>query len=273
MSVSPRPIRIGLHLKPQHADYADLRRAVLAAEAAGVDLVTTWDHFFPLTGDPDGKHFESWTLLSAWAAITDRVELGTLVSSIGYRNPDLLADMSRTVDHISGGRLILGLGAGWAERDYDEYGYSFGTPGARLAALEAALPRIKARWAGLNPPPVRSIPVMIGGTGEKKTLRYVARHADIWHGLGDLETLARKHAVLDGWCQTEGRDPADIERGTSADDGPGTDGAHGDALVALGTTLVTVRTDGPRYDMGPLRDWLAWRDDRNVRTTEAPALG
>jgi probable F420-dependent oxidoreductase len=269
MTGAARPIRIGLHLKPQHASYHDLRAAVLAAEQAGADLVTIWDHFFPLSGDPDGRHFESWTLLASWAEITSRVQLGTLVSSVGYRNPDLLADMARTLDHISGGRAILGLGAGSTERDHREYGFEYGTVGSRMAALEAALPRIRARWARLVPPPVRDIPIMVGGGGERRTLRYAARHADIWHCLGDPETLAHKHRVLDEWCRVEGRDPAAIERATSADDGPGADGEYGDALLAIGTTTITVRADGPGdsgagYRLGPLRDWIAWRDDRRT---------
>ena len=259
MTAVTRPIRIGCQLQPQHAEYADLRRAVAGVEDAGADLVTTWDHFYPLFGEPDGKHFECWTMLAAWAEATSRVQIGALVSCNSYRNPDLLADMARTVDHISEGRTILGIGSGWFERDYREYGYEFGTAGQRLDALEASLPRITARWERLNPRPTRRIPILIGGGGERRTLRLAARHADIWHGFGDPATLAHKHAVLDEWCEKEGRDPALIERSTAADGGPET----GEALLEAGTTLITVRSGGPHYDLGPLREWIAWRDERN----------
>jgi probable F420-dependent oxidoreductase len=260
VSAAARGVRIGVQLQPEHADYAQLRAAAVAAEDAGVDVVFTWDHFFPLSGDRDGKHFECWTMLAAWAEATDRVELGALVSSVGYRNPDLLADMARTVDHISGGRLVLGIGAGWQQRDYDEYGYDFGTAGSRLADLERALPRIAARWSRLNPPPVHRIPVLIGGGGESKTLRYAARHADIWHGFGDAATIAHKHAVLDRWCDQEGRDPAAIERSVSVDPGQEQDAA---GLHEAGSTFFVVRLTGPAYDLAGVRGWLRFRDAVN----------
>jgi probable F420-dependent oxidoreductase len=271
----PRPVRIAFSVQPQHADYAEIRRAVAAAEEAGADVVTVWDHFFPLFGDPDGKHFETWTMLGAWAEATSRVEIAPLVSPIGVRNPDLLADMARTVDQISGGRLILGLGAGWAERDYVEYGFELGTPGQRLDALEQGLARVAARLARLNPPPTRKIPILIGGGGEKRTLRYAARYADIWHTIAEPDVLARKSAVLDEWCAGEGRDPASIERSTVA--GAPTTGSTpsvvvgpgelGEPLLAAGFTLLNVRCSGPKHDLGPLRDWLAWRDDVNATPT------
>jgi probable F420-dependent oxidoreductase len=253
-------VRIGVQIQPQHADYAEIRRAVAQAEEIGVDVVFNWDHFFPLYGEADGKHFECWTMLGAWAEATSRVEIGALVTCNSYRNPELLADMARTVDHISGGRLILGIGAGWFQRDSEEYGYDFATAGRRLDDLEDALGRIERRWAVINPAPTRKIPVLIGGGGEKKTLRSTALHADIWHGFGEPATLAHKHQVLDQWCATEGRDASAIERsaGTS-----GTPEQAGDALLQAGTRLITIGLNGPSYDLGKVANWVAWRDQVN----------
>ena len=255
--MTSRPVRIGLQLQPQHADYATIRRTAAEAEELGVDILFNWDHFYPLYGEPDGLHFECWTMLGAWAEATSRVEIGALVTCNSYRNPELLADMARTVDHISDGRLILGIGSGWFERDYTEYGYEFGTAGGRLDDLAGALPRIESRWGKLNPPPTRKIPVLIGGGGERKTLRLLARHADIWHGFGDVATIAHKHEVLDEWCAKEGRDPDDIERSCGVSGDPAT---TGEELYAGGTRLFTVGVGGPDYDLDALKSWIAWRD-------------
>jgi probable F420-dependent oxidoreductase len=255
-----RAIRIALQLRPQDADYPAIRRAASAAEELGVDILFNWDHFFPLGKPREGKHFECWTMLGAWAESTSRVEIGALVTCNSYRNPDLLADMARTVDHISNGRLILGIGAGFKEREYIEYGYEFGTTGSRLADLAQALPRIEQRFARLDPPPTRRIPVLIGGGGEQKTLRLVARHADIWHTFSEGEELARKTGILEGYCADIGRDPAEIERSTFVD---GTPEGRGDALRALGITLFSIGSGGPDYDLSEVREWIAWRDDRN----------
>jgi probable F420-dependent oxidoreductase len=273
-SYANRPLRIGVQLQPQHAEYAELRKAVDAAEAAGVDVIFTWDHFFPLSGPPDGPHFECWSLLAAWAEQTERVELSALVTCNSYRNPELLADMARTVDHISSGRLILGIGAGWFERDYAEYGYEFGTPGRRIADLGAALPRIRSRLGKLNPAPTRPLRILIGGGGERKTLRLVAEHASIWHGFGDAATLAHKNEVLDRWCGELGRDPAEIER--SSDVGGASPDEVGEGLLAVGTRLLTTGVDGRTgFDLGRVRDWVAFRDEynRTVRGTQIPHGG
>lgn len=257
-----RPIRVALQLQPQHAEFADIRSAVVRGEEMGVDIIFNWDHFYPLSGDPDGKHFECWTMLGSWAEVTERIEIGALVTCNSYRNPELLADMARTVDHASEGRLILGIGAGWFQRDYDEYGYDFGTKGSRLADLRDALPRIEARLGKLNPAPTRDIPILIGGGGEKKTLRYTAEHADIWHGFGDASVIARKNRVLDGHCADIGRDPSEIERSCGAKP---TDPGAGDGLVDAGATFITLGFDGRSgYDLAPVTDWLAWRDARNA---------
>jgi probable F420-dependent oxidoreductase len=188
------------------------------------------------------------------------MKIGALVTCNSYRNPQLLADMARTVDVISGGRLIFGIGSGWFEKDYDEYGYEFGTAIGRLRALEAAMPVIKSRLAELDPQPTGSLPILIGGGGEKVTLRIVAEHADIWHGFGNLETFTHKSSVLDGHCADVGRDPSEIERSVGVNP---TKIEIADDLRAAGATEFTIGLNGPEYDMGAVKEWLAWRDQVN----------
>ncbi len=242
-------LKVGVQLHPQATTLDELRNAWKAADDMGVDSIWVWDHFYPLYGDPDAAHFEAYTLLAAMAADTSHAQLGALVTCNSYRNPQLLADMSRTIDHISGGRFTLGIGSGWFERDYDEYGYEFGTAVERLHKLRDALPVIKQRLAKLNPGPVNGhLPVLIGGGGEKVTLRLVAEHADGWNTFGPAESFAHKNGVLDDWCEKVGRDPSEIERTI----GIGPDDVDGwEALAEAGATHFIIMTGNP-YDLDPV---------------------
>ncbi|MDQ1554148.1 MAG: hypothetical protein QOK46_1226 [Microbacteriaceae bacterium] len=260
-----RSVRIGVQIAPQHAHYEQIRDTAAELEDLGVDIIFNWDHFYPLSGEPNGLHFESWTMLAALAEQTSRVQLGALVNCNSYRNANLQADMARTIDHISAkgtgtGRFIFGTGSGWFERDYDEYGYEFGTAGQRLDALALDLPIVEARWAKLNPAPTRKIPILIGGGGEKKTLKIVARHADIWHSFSDTETLERKLGILAEHGETVGRDTSEIEISTEI---RMRTPEQADELHALGASLFTVGISGPDYDLEPVKRWLAWRDSKN----------
>jgi probable F420-dependent oxidoreductase len=272
------PIRIAAQLHPQHGAWPDLRAAALRAEAVGYDIVYTWDHFYPLYGDRDGAHFECWSMLAALADATTRVEIGPLVACNSYRNPQLLADIVRTVDHISGGRVINGIGAGWKERDYVEYGYPFGTVGSRLAALETAVPLMLDRLARLNPPPLRRVPLLIAGVGERRTLRLVARHADGWHAMfpDRPAELEPKIAALRRWCDEVGRDPTEIEWGVGVEPEDldrflAQDGA---TLVAMGFSQFTLGFNGPDWPVDAGRAFLDWRDRVNAdRVAPAAATG
>jgi probable F420-dependent oxidoreductase len=250
--------RIGIQLHPQHTSYASLAEAARRADSLGVDSIWVWDHFYPLYGDPQGNHFEAYTLLAALAAQTSRAELGVMVTCNSYRNPNLLADMIRTIDHISGGRAILGIGAGWFERDYQEYGYEFGTPAGRLQALKAALPVIQARLGKLTPAPVRQpLPILIGGGGEQVTLRLVARYASMWNIIAEPADVKRKNSLLDGYCQAIGRDPAEIERTVVL--------LGGDPLEKLPAYLDAGMThfilgSGDPWDFAGLEKLLDWRE-------------
>ena len=251
-------IRIGIQIQQQHGTYEQIRRAWQEVEATGADTLFNWDHFFPLGGDLDGTHLDNWTALGAMAEVTNRVEIGCLVAANSYRNPNLLADMARTLDHISNGRFILGIGSGWNQRDYEEYGYEFGTAASRLRDLDRDMPIMMDRLAKLNPQPVRNpMPVLIGGGGEKVTLRIVAQYATIWNGQGEPDELAHKNRVLDEWCARVGRNPAEIERSIQIfkpqfpllDD-----------YLAAGFTHFICDAPGPDYDLAPLHHLLAWRN-------------
>jgi probable F420-dependent oxidoreductase len=243
--------KIGVQLSQQDTTIDELRAAWQAADALGVDTIWVWDHFFPIYGDPNANHFEAYALLGAIAADTHRAQFGALVTCYAYRNPNLLADMARTIHLVSGERFILGLGSGWFERDFREYGYEFGTAASRLRALAHGLPVIKARLAELRPPG-ENMPILIGGGGEQVTLRLVAEHADAWNGFGPAASFRRKNEVLNDWCVNVGRDPAEIERTVSIR--PNEVGAV-DAYLDAGAQHVIVMTSAP-YDLDPVRQLL-----------------
>jgi probable F420-dependent oxidoreductase len=244
--------RVGVQLHPQATTVDELRNAWRTADALGVDSIWVWDHFFPLYGDPNAAHFEAYTLLSAMAAETERADIGALVTCNSYRNPNLLADMARTIDHISHGRFVLGIGSGWFERDYKEYGYDFGSAASRLRALAEALPVIMDRFDALEPPPAGRLPILIGGSGEKVTLRLVAEHADAWNSFGPPANYRRKNEILNDWCARLDRNPRQVERTV------GINGAEIDdwqAYLDAGAEHLIVMT-GPPFDLDPVRKLL-----------------
>jgi len=258
-------ITVGVHLPAQNGDYSRLKEAWMEAEDLGVDYIYTSDHFFPPSFDPEvskealyGKTLEATSIQAAMAATTRRAQIGCLVHSNGFRNPNLLADIARTIDLISGGRFVLGIGSGWYQLDYDEYGYEFGTAASRLRDLERDLPIIKARLARLNPPPTRRIPILIGGGGEKMTLKLAAQYADTWHFFGEPEALKRKSDILDDWCAKVGRNPKEIVRSTSVGNLFGRE-LKPDDYVKIGFTDFLTISMGPDWSLAELRKLLAWR--------------
>ena len=227
------PIRAGVLLWPQQTTWAELAAFGQQADQVGLDSLWTWDHLHAIVGDPLQPIFEGWTTLAAWAAQTERIALGLMVGANTFRNPALTAKAALTVDHISEGRLWLGLGGAWFEYEHDATGIDFGTGfGQRLDWLDEAVAGITATLAGevvtsdgtgryafrdleVHPLPYRgagTMPLMIGGGGEKKTLRTVARYAQGWNIDGTYETLARKVRILEEHCSAVGRDPLEIER-------------------------------------------------------------
>ena len=199
-------------------------------DRSGWDAACVTDHFMPNTPDKVGDVMECWTTLAALAPLTSRMRIGTIVAGNTYRHPAVLAKMAAQVDIVSGGRLICGLGAAWQQNEHDAYGIPFYTVQERLARLDEACQVLKALWtqdrstfkgryyqladAPLSPKPLqRPHPeLMIGGGGEKVTLKIVARHADHWNTWGGPDVLARKGALLDGYCAAAGRDPKSITR-------------------------------------------------------------
>ena len=214
----------------QATDWAGYEAAARRVDALGYDSLWTWDHLYAIFGDPYQPIFEGYTTLAAWAKVTTRVRLGLLVGANTFRSPGVVAKMLTTIDHLSGGRAIAGLGAAWNELEHAANGIDFGSGfGQRLDWLEESATALRALFAGetvtspagghyafdslvLLPPPVQTrLPILIGGGGEKKTLRTVARHADMWNGMGPVDVLAHKLDVLRAHCADVGRDFAEIE--------------------------------------------------------------
>lgn len=266
-----KPIRIGFHLGPQHGEYRRMREQWLAAEALGVDALYSADHFFAQSIEIDagkgerppataGANFEGMTIQAAMAATTTRPEIGCIVHAIGYRNPHLMADMARTIDHISGGRFILGLGTGYLERDFVEYGYEWKSQTARSLELAEKIPVIRDRLDRLEPPPLRRMPLLIGAMGEKIGLPTVARHADIWHVYGTADVVAAKIERVRELCAQIGRPFEEIELATWFL--PGVMGISNspDDMLALGIRNVINLQAGPNWDLGIVQELLQWRD-------------
>lgn len=264
-----RPIRVGVQLWPGGTpDYQTWRTAVLRAEELGADAIFGYDHFHKpfvdiVDGGPqlhdvqrDVNNFEGWTALASWGELTTHAEIGLLVTGVPYRNPDLLADMARTVDHISGGRLILGLGAGWYPKDFDVYDYNYGTVKSRMDHFDDSLARIEHRLNNLTPAPTRHIPILIGGGGERRTIPAAARHADIWHSFEPIDEFRRKDRLLKQLATQAGRDDSHIERAIGW-----TNDTDADAYVDAGVTLFTteIHPDDTGYDFTELEKMLAWR--------------
>jgi alkanesulfonate monooxygenase SsuD/methylene tetrahydromethanopterin reductase-like flavin-dependent oxidoreductase (luciferase family) len=226
---SEGPIHVGVLLWSQGTDWPRYERAARQVDALGYAHLWTWDHLLPIFGELEQPILEGWTSLGALAAITEHVDVGLLVGANTFRNPALVAKAAVTLDHISHGRGILGLGAGWFEPEHEAYGIPFGRDAAeRLdwldeaagivralldgARVDHAGPRYQVRDLVLLPRPLRPrLPLLIGGVGERKTLATVARYADLWNAYGSPDVLARKAAVLREHCEREARDPATIE--------------------------------------------------------------
>lgn len=198
-------------------------------ERTGWDGIWYADHFMPNTPEASDPCHEVWTTVAGLAVSVPRLRIGPLVAGNTYRHPAVVANMAATIDHMSGGRLVLGLGAGWQENEHRAYGLEYYTVGERLRRLEEACQVIKALFnepranfqgryyrledAPMEPKPVQKpLPLMIGGGGEKVTLRITARYADEWNVWGDVDRLRQKMGVLDGHCESVGRDPSAIQR-------------------------------------------------------------
>lgn len=223
-------VKLGALCWNQYTSWPGLLAAGKRAERLGYDTLWTWDHLYPIVGNHEGPIFEGWLTLAAWAQATERIRIGLMVGANTLREPALTAKMATTLDHISGGRAILGIGGAWFETEHIAYGLEFGSgPPERLRWLGEALPvmrgmlrgeqpsasgpRYKAKAVRNDPPPIQDrLPLLIGGGGEQVTLKLVARYGDGNNLGGGPEKVKRKEAILLQHCETVGRDPAEIER-------------------------------------------------------------
>jgi alkanesulfonate monooxygenase SsuD/methylene tetrahydromethanopterin reductase-like flavin-dependent oxidoreductase (luciferase family) len=222
-------IKLGALAWNQYTDWPALREAGIRADGLGYDSIWTWDHLYPIVGSDDGPILEGWMTLAAWAEATERAQIGLMVGANPFRNPALVAKMATTLDHISSGRAILGIGAAWFETEHRAYGLEFGeSPGERLRWLEEAVTIMRGMLHGEepsgkrfyttknvrnDPPPVQDrLPLLIGGGGERKTLRIVARYADACNVGGGFDNVKRKDEILRRHCADVGRDESEIER-------------------------------------------------------------
>ncbi|MGI8998524.1 MAG: LLM class flavin-dependent oxidoreductase [Candidatus Limnocylindria bacterium] len=224
-------IKLGVLLWSQGTDWPAFERAATRVDELGYDSLWTWDHVYAIFGDPYQPIFEGWMSLAAWAKVTTRVQLGLLVGANTFRNPGLVAKLAATLDHLSNGRAALGIGGAWFELEHTAHGIEFGSSvGQRLTWMDESVGAMRAlldgdevtsapdgryRFEGLchQPLPIQQhLPIMIGGSGEKKTLRTVAKYADQWNAMGSVEKLRHKDGVLREHCEAVGRDPAGIER-------------------------------------------------------------
>jgi F420-dependent oxidoreductase-like protein len=228
-------MRFSMSLDPRRS-WADMARLAQGLEAAGWHCIYVCDHFIgydPADAVPHGDLLESWTSLTAIGGVTDRIKLGTLVLGNTYRHPAVVANMAATLDHVSGGRVVLGLGAGWQPNEHRAYGIALPDPRQRIARFGEAVtittsllrePRTtfdgeyySLHDAVCDPKPIQSpLPILVGGGGERRTMRIAAQFADIWHSWAEPAEFARKNDVLDAHCNAIGRDPATIARATGA---------------------------------------------------------
>jgi alkanesulfonate monooxygenase SsuD/methylene tetrahydromethanopterin reductase-like flavin-dependent oxidoreductase (luciferase family) len=229
------PAKIGFLLWPQTESWPELRDAAVRAERAGAASLWTWDHLNAIIGPWQRPILEGWSVLAGWAQVTERATLGLMVAANTFRNPGLTAKLATTLDHLSGGRAILGIGGAWFDREHEAFGIDFGSGfGERLDRLDESVMLLRRLLDGetvthagpvypmtdalVRPLPVQAhLPIMIGGSGPKKTLRTLARYGDQWNASGTPEQLAASDAILRGHCAAIGRDHAEIERTTSID--------------------------------------------------------